>query len=992
MGSVQTGSLTIYEHEGQTGLLLWAEDDRQIPGLLRSPFRRGEWCARAPIQMPARSGRVAVKMVDGWWLSAAEATAALAPIPLAVIDRLPRAMSVWALASKWVIEAVARHQVVPALETMESEDTWTARWRVSPVRPDDRARIAGLASAMPGVARAMVLEDRSRALSAISALRRYMDEAVDGLLRAPTAKSAPRPGRGPEWIERLGHALAGPDGVFTIKGLSERDLPRALAAWTAPATSMGDGSRPQIGFRLEEPPKTDGSWCVSYHLLDATGEERVAASVLHDTDGAEERDRALVAQMHEPQLSLLQALGRCTRVFPPISRSLNDRHPTHVSLDAHEAWRFLTRAGLQLQRAGYWVDVPAALSRVGRRRVRARMRVGISEGRGQSHGLLAGLVNYRWEASLGDDTLTAEEFRKLANQKAPLVRHRGKWVAVDPDEVARLIHLMETGEGEIDASEAIRLALAGEVEVPGGSAEIAEVIGEGSVAQAMASLRDGAGGAVEQIDPPVGLAGELRPYQSRGLAWLKSVNDTGFGACLADDMGLGKTIQALSHMQLISEATSKKQIYLVVCPTSVLGNWRREIERFTPRMGVVIHHGPSRASSSTALRAKLKAVGTPAVVVITSFALVRRDISLFKRFTFDLVTLDEAQNIKNPETAQSKAVRELKARRRLAMTGTPVENRLTEFWSIMDFLSPGLLGSQASFKRRFAVPVERYGDEEAAEQLRRVTAPFVLRRLKSDPAIAPDLPEKVETVRYCPLTHEQAALYQQQLDSSMASIKDAGAGIERRGKILALITALKQICNHPAHYLKDGDMGPARSGKLNRFMELVSEVLQNQGNALIFTQYREMGTVLQNVLQKSLGRDIPFYHGGLARNQRDHLVADFQRPFGPPLMIVSLKAGGTGLNLTRANHVFHYDRWWNPAVEDQATDRTYRIGQTRDVTVHRMVCQGTLEEQIHQILEEKRFLADKVVGSGETWLSELDDATLNELVNLGSDAVLEEEA
>ena len=973
------------------GLLLWAEDDRHIPGLLRSPFRRGEWCTRAPIQMPAPSGRVAVKMVDGWWLSAAEATAALAPIPLAVVDRLPRAMAVWALASKWVIEAVARHQVVPALDSTDTEDEWTARWRVSPVRPEDRARIAGLASALPGVGRAMVLPDRTRALSSISALRRFMDAAADGLLRAPSTETAPRPGRGPEWIERLGHALAGPDNVFTIKGLSERDLPRALAAWTAPATSMGDGARPQIGFRLEEPSQDADSWRVTYHLLDTSGEERVPAQVLHN-DEASEQDRGLVARMHEPQLALLQALGRCSRVFSPISRSLNDRNPAFVSLDAQEAWTFLTRSGLQLQRAGYWVDVPAALSRVGRRRVRARMRVGVSEGRGGGRGLLAGVVNYRWEASLGDDTLTAEEFRKLANQKAPLVLHRGKWVAVDPDEVARLIHLMEAGEGEIDSSEAIRLALAGEVEIPGGD-ELAEVIGEGSVAQAMANLRAGAGGAVAEIEPPDGLEGSLRPYQSRGLAWLKSVNDTGFGACLADDMGLGKTIQALAHMQLINErAPKKQQTFLVVCPTSVLGNWRREIERFTPGLGVIIHHGPSRSSSSTALRAKIKKVDSSAVVVITSFALVRRDISVFKRFTFDLVALDEAQNIKNPEAAQSRAVRELKARRRLAMTGTPVENRLVELWSIMDFLSPGLLGTRGSFKRRFAVPIERYGDEEAAEQLRRVTAPFILRRLKTDPAIAPDLPEKIETVRYCPLTREQAALYQTVLDANMAEIESMDQGMERRGKVLGMITALKQICNHPTHYLKDAESGSSRSGKLTRFMELVAEVIHSNGNALIFTQYREMGTILQSVLEKKLGRDIPFYHGGLARNQRDRLVADFQRPFGPPLMIVSLKAGGTGLNLTRANHVFHYDRWWNPAVEDQATDRTFRIGQTRDVTVHRMVCQGTLEEQIHQLLQEKRALASKVVGSGETWLSELDDSTLRELVSLGSDAVLEEES
>ena len=987
MARVSSAALTLLRHQDEPGLLLWALDDRRIPGILRSPFLRGHHHVTADLLVADEDGELAMTSITGWWLPAPEASAALAPLPLAVVDRLPASIAVWSLASKWVVEAIARHQVVPGLVARKDDPSRVeARWRVAPVRPDDRTRLAGLASAIPGACRAWVHE--GRVLTSRAALRMFTDAAADGLLRATSEETAPMPGRGPAWIERLGHALAGPDASYPLQGLRERHLPRALDHWTAPATSIGGGGRPLAGFRLEEPTGVRGKWRITYHLLDGTGEIRVAAADLQSEDPAV---REKIARLRQPGEALLRALGRCARVFPPIARSLTELHPIEVKIDAEEAWNFLTRAALKLQRAGYWVDVPSGLSRVGRRRVRARMRVGVDVDDQQSSGLLQGLIAYSWEASLGDDTLTAEEFKKLAAQKAPLVLHRGKWVAVDPDEVARLIHLMEEGGGELRPAEAMRLVLAGEVVLPDQVEDMAEVVGEGAVADALVSLREGISGAVPELEPPVGLALPLRPYQVRGLSWLESVTSTGFGACLADDMGLGKTIEVLAHFQHIAEDGSRKRYFLVVCPTSVLGNWRREIERFTPRLGVIVHHGPARAAHATALRQQMKQRDCPGVVVITSYALVRRDIDLFRRLNFDVLALDEAQNIKNPDAAQSRAVRELQGRRRVAMTGTPVENRLTELWSIMDFLSPGLLGGRSAFKRRFAIPVERYGDREAADQLRRVTAPFVLRRMKSDPTIAGDLPEKAEAVRYCPLTREQASLYQATLDHAMNEIGGMDQGMERRGRILAMLTGLKQICNHPAHYLRDGRVDPLRSGKLTRFLELLSEVRDGGGHALVFTQYREMGHLLKQVLERRLRTMVPFYHGGLARTQRDRLVAEFQEPFGPPLMIVSLKAGGTGLTLTRANHVFHYDRWWNPAVEDQATDRAFRIGQTRDVTVHRLVCQGTLEEQIHQILEDKRSLADRVIGAGETWLSELDDDTLHELVSLGQDAVLDDE-
>ena len=985
MRSART-SLTLLKRDNRVGLFLWARSRFSIPPTLSRTFGGADKLEGVSLWVPSKDG-MENRPVNGWWLPAPEAALVLCPLSLKELDRLPASVGFWTLASKWVVEALSRQQVVPSI--VGEDGTWQASWRVAPVRPEDRARLAGLAAAMPGVARASPV-DGDRVLTPPAALRVYMDAAADGLLRSVTAATAPKPGRGPTWVQRLGHALAGPEPAFEVRGLNERHLPDAMRRWTRQVTSLGGEGQPMVGFRLEEPTgrRRSGQWKVSYHLLDATAQGRVAVS---DLKSGDEAARETAARMTKPAETLLEALGRCAGMFSPIGRSLSERLPAQVEVDASEAWTFLTSAGMKLQRAGYWVNVPVALSKVGRRRVRARMRLGDGNAEAQPSELLSGMVDYSWEACLGDDTLTEAEFRKLVKAKAPLVLHRGEWVAVDPEDVARLETLMTRGGGGLDAAEALRLALAGEVSVPGTSDIIADVATNGAVQAALERLQNSIEDGAEIITPPAGLFGTLRPYQVRGMTWLDSVTGIGFGACLADDMGLGKTIQVLAHMLLLAEQGVRPR-GLVVCPTSVIGNWRREVERFAPGLGVLVHHGAGRPSNTVDLDTAIEALDADdGALVITSYALVRRDIDLFAAVTWDAVILDEAQNIKNAESAQSQAVRRVSAKRRLALTGTPVENRLMELWSIMDFLNPGLLGTRGAFKKMFAIPIERYGEEEAIDRLRRVTAPFVLRRLKTDPVIAPDLPEKVETVRYCPLTVEQAALYQNALDQGMKEISSLRPGMERRGRVLALLTALKQICNHPAHYLRDGQIDPKRSGKLKRFLELYDEAEESGGHPLVFTQYREMGELLRGVLERHTGARIPFYHGGLPRYVRERLVKEFQDPDGPPVMIVSLKAGGTGLNLTRANHVFHYDRWWNPAVEDQATDRAFRIGQTRDVTVHRLVSQGTLEEQIHQLLESKRSLADRVVGAGETWLSELDDATLHELVSLGVDAVLEEE-
>jgi SNF2 family DNA or RNA helicase len=488
--------------------------------------------------------------------------------------------------------------------------------------------------------------------------------------------------------------------------------------------------------------------------------------------------------------------------------------------------------------------------------------------------------------------------------------------------------------------------------------------------------------AFEELAPPEGFEGELRPYQLRGYSWLEFLGRWGLGACLADDMGLGKTIQTLA-LVLKRRAGGERRPFLLVCPMSVVGNWVKEAARFAPELAVSVHHGVERARGP-AFKSEIKGKA----LVVTSYSLLHRDAELFKGARWAGVVLDEAQNVKNPETKQSKAARALAAGVRIALTGTPVENNVGDLWSIMEFLNPGLLGSQAEFKRRFFVPIQAMRDPEAAARLKRLTGPFVLRRLKTDRSVIADLPEKMEMKVFCTLTKEQASLYEAVVEESTAAIEDA-EGIKRKGVVLATLSKLKQVCNHPAQFLGDSSPVPGRSGKLARLVEMLEELFDAGDRALVFSQFSEMGGILKRHIEETFGREALFLHGGVPKRKRDEMVESFQSDEGPPVFILSLKAGGTGLNLTRANHVFHFDRWWNPAVENQATDRAFRIGQTRDVQVHKFVCAGTLEEKIDEMIERKKSVAESVVGTGEAWLTELSTEELKGLFALGEGAVAE---
>ncbi len=596
------------------------------------------------------------------------------------------------------------------------------------------------------------------------------------------------------------------------------------------------------------------------------------------------------------------------------------------------------------------------------------------------------LVNYDWRISVGGVELTDEEMSELVRSKSGLVKLRGEWVLADGRALAKTKKYMSQlasgslaeGEGETSG-----VATAGELrELALESASGAPVEFTGS--PWFTSLVGGTDRpAPERVDVPATVAADLREYQRRGVDWLYFMSRNNLGAVLADDMGLGKTLQLLSLLAVEHDHGRVQGPTLVVAPTSVVGNWAREAARFVPGLRVAVHHGTGRLTGA-ALDAEIAETD----VLITSYGVASRDVEALARTRWDHVVLDEAQAIKNAGTRASKSVRAIPARHRIALTGTPIENRLSELRSILDFVNPGMLGSQTFFRNHFAKVIETRRDEDLAdemgERLQRLTAPFILRRLKTDPAIIDDLPEKQESVLAVEMTAEQAALYTALVDDMKRELEQR-EGMARKGLVLASITRIKQICNHPAHFLGDGSpvtvKGKHRSGKVEMLMELLEEAVASDQRVLIFTQYKAFGDILQPYLAQRLGEPVPFLHGGVGKNARDAMVAGFQAPGGPRAMILSLKAGGTGLNLTAASVVIHMDRWWNPAVENQATDRAFRIGQDKNVSVYKLITRGTLEESIQDVLDGKMHLAGTVVGEGEGWITELGTEDLAQLMS-----------
>jgi hypothetical protein len=879
-------------------------------------------------------------------------------------DELSPSLAWFARLAGTAVRLVGAGRLVPAIG--EEGPFTTARWR--PVL-DDRleAYVAELDASAPPISRNGTTATTAEMLGVL----------VDGIARSVLHHGGWRPELG---RQRSAHvqalratftALARPDPVVR-SGSDEFDLATAELRRVLDRHVRRIAGEPVVRprVRLTIPADALDPWDVTLELVDeadpgrwCTAEDVWAASPVALDVAGDPRHLPLLRE------AISELVGATAARVPGFAELAAEHEPCGVELDLDTAEDFLDIAPHELASLGVELIGPEHL-------VRAKVSVrGVAapappDDRQRRFGAEA-LVD--WSATVDGTELSDAELARVEAAGASLMHVGHRWVRIDPAGLRRARTLLDdrrTRHGRVGALELLQLASEagdgdGDADADA-AARLDGASGGGWVDELLAGLPDD---QLTEAHEPAGFVGELRHYQRRGLAWMQFLARIGLGGCLADDMGLGKTATTLAHL------AGRPGPHLVVCPLSVVHNWESEARRFTPRLQVVVHHGAGRHRGDPAL------FGLDAAdVVVTTYGLLARDTTL-AGVEWSTVVLDEAQMVKNPGTRAAKAVRELRAGQKLALTGTPVENRLAELWAILDAVNPGSLGGPQRFRERFGTPIERHGDAAAAERLRRLTQPFVLRRTKADKRLLPDLPDKIEQLAFAHLTREQAVLYQQVVDQLLQDA-EASTGMQRRGRVLAALTRLKQVCNHPAQALRDGSRLAGRSGKLIRFDELVTELLDVEERALVFTQFAEMGHLLQTHVADRFELAAPFLHGGVTRTRRDAMVAAFQDGSGPPLLIVSLKAGGTGLNLTAASHVIHYDRWWNPAVEDQATDRAWRIGQRRTVNVHKLVCQGTVEERIGQVIDDKRALAESVVGTGEAWLSELSTAELRDLVRL----------
>ncbi|WP_374058428.1 DEAD/DEAH box helicase, partial [Marinitenerispora sediminis] len=828
------------------------------------------------------------------------------------------------------------------------------RWR--PVLTGADARhFAALVAALPPAACAHVAEEESGWAGRLvfEALGALLDADVRGRLgplagrldrAVPPAARDPEPGRRlRDWYRQAHQARGRARLVVRLREPEPAEEPGTAEVWRVEFW-VRSGSDPSLQIPLRE------LWLGS------------GAAWLPD----------------DVEETVLRELNRAARHYPAVRGALRDLAPEGISMGTGGAYAFVRDVAPRLADAGVDVVLPhwaAGAAALGLKlTVRERAAAGGGSGIGAED-----LVDFSFEAVLGGTSLDVAELAELARLKQPLVRLRGRWVRADPAHVrAALDFLRRRGRGRARREEAVRMAAAAEA-APG--VPVAEVDADGDLGALLS------GTAERRLAPmrtPDGFAGTLRPYQERGAAWLRFLGGLGLGAILADDMGLGKTVQLLALLADERGGGSPGPT-LLVCPVSLVGNWQREAAKFAPKLRVHVHHGPERPHGNALAR-----LLGEADLVVTTYGVVLRDADELAAMPWHRVVCDEAQAVKNSDARQTRAVRALPAKARIALTGTPVENNLDELWSIMEFANPGLLGPAAAFRRGIADRVERDADSPdgraGAALLRRLTGPFILRRLKTDRSIISDLPEKQEMRTWCTLTPEQAQLYRAAVDDMTERIDDVD-GIQRKGLVLATMARLKQICNHPAQFLGDGSALAGRSGKLDRLEGLLAEALARGDRALCFTQYTAFGDRLAPYLAARLGREVLWLHGGTPRPRREEMTRRFQESGEPMVFLLSLKAAGTGLNLTAANHVVHIDRWWNPAVEDQATDRAFRIGQRRDVQVRKLICVGTLEERVDEMIERKRALAGRVVGTGEEWLTELSTADLREVLRLAPEAV-----
>ena len=899
--------------------------------------------AGTPVRTPPLPNRLGQQHVAALQVSAG-LVHRLRPMAEAPWLQLGHDARFWAMLAGDALALVASGQFVPRLVSVAGGATF--RWLPLVEYGAALARLNELAYAMPDAARAGHPDAAPG-----YAVKEVLGRLVDGLVRSGGMRRDP-PVSGAAWhtlqaLTKLGPELVLPAAV--VEHLGAAGTESALPA--------------RVTFRVV--PVSEAPWRVEFLLQD-----RRDPSVLIPAATVWRRDPTVLehfrAQGYDPEELLLRGLAKASTVSSIIHRALEDPAPTEVACSVEEAYDFLKTQATHLELLGFGMQLPAWWRRKGSRfRLGVRGRARSAAGHTASGELGTGkVVRFDWQAAVGDSVLSRAELERLAALKRPLVEVRGQWVELDRDALDQAMALMDQPR---DLS-LVEVLMQGS---PSDALPLLGLEGEGDLAPVLEHLQNHA--AIDPVSPPEAFRGQLRGYQQRGLEWLAFLTRFGLGACLADDMGLGKTVQTIALI-LHRRAQGRCRPTLLLCPTSVVSNWLRELARFAPTLRCQAIASGAEAAGAAKLAREVD-------VLVTSYGVASRQSKELAAVDWDGVVLDEATNVKNAETARAQAARKLKAEYRLALTGTPVENRLSELHAILAFANPGFLGSERAFRQHFALPIEKWNDQARAEELQRIVQPFILRRTKRDPEVAADLPAKREAEVVCVLTPEQASLYQATVDDMLAKI-DAAEGIERRGLVLTTIARLKQICNHPANFLGDGSTLGGRSGKLLRLEEMLAEVAELGERALIFTQFAGFGARLATHLQETVGLPVPFYHGALSGRARDQIVDTFQQLDGPGALLISIRAGGVGLNLTAENHVFHYDRWWNPAVEDQATDRAFRFGQTRDVMVYKFMTQGTIEVHVADMIAAKRQLAGLVVRAGESWLTELSTGDLRDIFAL----------
>ncbi|SER31528.1 DEAD/DEAH box helicase [Streptomyces qinglanensis] len=947
------------------------------------------------------------------------------------------AAACWGAAALHGLRLVARGRLVPGLGEGDVDV-----WRAGPLDPEDMAQLRAVAAAMPPEAHAVPVPrepadsggraagEPLRVPDPEALVRDFLDAVADVLPRTPAGSAVAGPAFADAGRQRLteqyprlrewaGEVAAGTDAGIRVSlrldlsadrifdgGPEPEDpedrLPDADREGTdgwlaperlAPEQSGQERTAPeQPGPQRTDPeqpgPEQPGPQQPGPERTGTAAEPYVAAAVVQATSVA---DPALVADVAalwhgeaehlgpRARVDTVLAVRRAARAWPPLERLLERPAPDVLPLTETELNDLLGRAARDLAAAEVAVHWPRALAREllsATAVVRPGPQAPGSAADGFGFFKEQQLLEFRWQLALDGDPLTEAEMDELAEAHRPLVRLRDQWVQVDPELVrkARKRHL-----GLLSPGDALAAALSGEAEVDG---EQVEAVPVGALAALRDTLRTATDPDRAAVAAPARLHARLRDYQRQGLGWLESMTSLGLGGCLADDMGLGKTVTLIAlHLRRAERGATAPT--LVVCPASLLGNWQRELARFAPDVPVRRYHGPGRTLEGLERGGPGAAAGpeSDAGFVLTTYGTLRGSAEQLAGQAWGLVVADEAQHVKNAGSATARALRTLPAAARIALTGTPVENNLSELWALLDWTTPGLLGPLKTFRARHARAVEGGEDPEATQRLARLVRPFLLRRRKSDPGIVPELPPKTETDHTVELSREQASLYEAVVRETLARIAEA-TGMERRGLVMKLLTALKQICNHPAQYLREGPGGrlPGRSGKLGLLDELLGTILAEGGSVLVFTQYVEMARLLRaHLADRRVAAQL--LHGGTPVGRREELVDAFQSG-AVPVFLLSLRAAGTGLNLTRAGHVVHFDRWWNPAVEEQATDRAYRIGQTQPVQVHRLLTRGTVEDRIARLLTAKQRLADAVLSGGEAALTELTDAELADLVAL----------